>query len=96
MLVERDAQGLSSEAIPIMKKPGKSIIYDHPFILINSLQDLKVVENDLKKLYNEGSRSLAIVRVLVHPSFPEHEWLVGNSYIRSASSMSRNPHSYCR
>lgn len=39
--------------------------------------DTKTVEHDLKKLYDEGYRSLAIV--LVHSyTFPDHERLIGS------------------
>jgi len=80
--------GLSGEAIRIMKKPGM------PIRPIQSYSLRPQSRWALKKLYNEEGRSLVIV--LVHSSFLEHEWLVGNSYMRSASLVSRNPHSYCR
>ena len=39
--------------------------------------DVKIIERDLKKLYDEGYRSLAIV--LVHSyTFPDHERLIGS------------------
>ncbi|GBE85649.1 Uncharacterized protein SCP_0801690 [Sparassis crispa] len=52
-------QGLSGEAVRIMKKP-----------------DLGAVEKDLRRLYDEGYRSLAIV--LCHSyTFPDHEVAIG-------------------
>lgn len=45
--------------------------------VISAHADLKAVEQDLKKLYDEGYRSLAIV--LVHSyTFPDHERAIGS------------------
>lgn len=52
-------QGLSGEAVRILRKP-----------------DEKQVEEDLKKLYEEGYRSLAVVFIHSY-TFPEHERIVG-------------------
>lgn len=52
-------QGLSGEAVRIMRKP-----------------DEKQVEEDLKKLYEEGYRSLAVVFIHSY-TFPEHERILG-------------------
>ena len=80
-------KGLSGEAVRIMKRPGgsnsfqvfKRIIIDStPFSLFfYFFADAKIIERDLKKLYDEGYRSLAIV--LVHSyTFPDHERLIGS------------------
>ena len=73
-------RGLSGEAVRIIKKPGR-LLQLRPFheLFAESFQpssDPDSVRSDLRKLYEEGYRSLAVV--LVHSyTFPEHERLIG-------------------
>lgn len=66
-------QGLSGEAVRIMKRPGTPrsrdlAIYNH----LTPFPDLNTVREDLKRLYDEGYRSIAIVFCHSY-TFPEHE-----------------------
>jgi len=73
----RIVQGISGEAVRILKVPGEFILPQpstasptQPFI------DEPVIRAELQKLYNDGFRSVAVV--LAHSyTFPEHELLVG-------------------
>ena len=73
-------KGLSGEAVRIIKKPGRlpqlSSLHEFFSESLNPSSDPDSIRSDLKKLYEEGYRSLAVV--LVHSyTFPEHERLIG-------------------
>lgn len=73
----RIVQGISGEAVRILKDPG---ISDQPLpiaaLLTQLCTDEAAIRADLQRLYDDGYRSVAVV--LAHSyTFPGHELLVG-------------------
>lgn len=70
-------QGLSGEAVRIMKTPGEPLFPRPKRRRANTnITDLDAVKKDLQKLHDDGYRSLAIV--LCHSyTFPDHELQIG-------------------
>jgi 5-oxoprolinase (ATP-hydrolysing) len=69
-------RGISGEAVRVMKEPGKNAWFEDAIVLTHTTTDVAQIEKDLKTLYDEGYRSVAII--LVHSyTYPEHEQIVG-------------------
>ena len=73
----RIVQGISGEAVRILKEPG---ICNQPLPIATLLTQLYIdeaaIRADLQRLYDDGYRSVAVV--LAHSyTFPDHELLVG-------------------
>jgi 5-oxoprolinase (ATP-hydrolysing) len=73
----RVVQGISGEAVRILKEPGACQKALNTASLTHPSIDEAAIREDLQKLYDDGYRSVAVV--LAHSyTFPEHELLVGN------------------
>lgn len=72
----RIVQGISGEAVRILKVPGEFFGQPSTASLTQSFIDEPAIRADLQKLYDDGFRSVAVV--LAHSyTFPDHELLLG-------------------